>query len=350
MPGPRGNQPSSTGSNYNQMRSSKVYAPKKRKKLKYRKYRKSGLPAQKRVDNKQTAAINALSKKIYELELSKYGKVQQNFHKLERTLVPTNTKPLCFDLTDFTCVRNVITGGSVWQHNLNPPVNVSSASHWVRAENNNLYWNNNNDDQPDGGAYLAKMATYFVEIRGNVSLSNTRVRFDVISQKSDALIPNSQATDDANLPDTLQYMKHLADFGTPNRINPIYFKKYMTKTVYLNSSKLDRNTKGTTSNVMRFSFTIRPNKVCIQNETNPQVGGGAIVDDNDPSIIDQQDEIARGNFGPNNVPATQPLWCIISTDDSEDPDPLPPGQAAAKVEVRIHRRIVWADVLGSSAL
>jgi len=349
MPGPKGNQPSSTGSNYNQMRSSYAKAPKKMRPVKYRKYKKTGKPAQKRVDNKQTSAINALTKKVYDLELSKYGKVQQNFHKLERTLVPTNTKPLCFDLTDFTCVRNIISGGSVWQHGLNPPVNVSSASHWVRAQNDNYYHNNNNDDQPDGGAYLCKMATYFVEIKGNVNLSNTRVRFDVISQKSNSLLPNSQNTEDQTLPDTLQYMKHLADFGTPNRINPIYFKKYFSKVVYLNSSKLDRYTKGTTSNIMRFSFTIRPNKVCVQNETNPQVGGGIIADDNDPTIQEQQAEIARGNFGPNNVPSTQPLWCVISTDDSADPDPLPPGQNPHKVEIKIHRRVVWADALGSSS-
>ena len=350
MPGPRGNQPSSTGSNYNQMKSSKVKPPRKGKKLKFRKYKRSGMSGQKRVDNKQTAMINSLTKKVYELELSKYGKVQQNFHKLEKVLKPSNTKPLCFDLTDFTCVRNIINGGSVWQHNLNPPLNISTASHWVKAQSQNYYWNNNNDDQPDGGAYLAKLATYFVEVKGNLALSNTRVRFDVISQKPDALLPNSQSVIDQTLPDTLNDMKHLADFGTCNRINPVYFRKYFTKTVYINSTKLDRNTKGTTSNIMRFSFTIRPNKVCIQNETNPQVGGGIVADDNDPTIQDQQVEIDRGNFGPNNVPATQPLWCIISTDDTEDPDPLPPGQQAKNVEIRIHRRVVWADVLGSSAL
>jgi len=349
MPGAKGNQPSSTGSNYNQMRSSHATAPKKMRAVKYRKYKKTGKPAQKRVDNKQTSAINALAKKVYQLELSKYGKVQQNFHKLERTLVPTNVQPLCFDLTDFTCARNIVSGGAVWQHGLVPPVNVSPASYWIKAQSANYYWNNDNDDQPDGGAYLAKMATYFVEVIGNVALSNTRVRFDVISQKSNALLPNAQSIVDQNLPDTLNDMKHLAEFGTCNRINPTFFKKYFTKTVYLNSSKLDRARKGTTSNNIRFSFTIRPNKVCIQNETNPQVGGGIVADDTDPTIMDQQVEIDRGNFGPNNVPATQPLWCLISTDDPKDPDPLPPGQQPHKVEVRIHRRIVWADALGSSS-
>jgi len=344
------NQPSSTGSNYNQMKSSKVRAPKRGKLMKYRRYKKTGKPAQKRVDNKQTAMINSLTKKVYQLELSKYGKVQQNFHKLERALVPTNVQPLCLDLTDFTCVRNIIFGGSVWQHGLNPPINVSTASHWIKAQSANYYWNNNNDDQPDGGAYLAKMATYFVEVKGDVALSNTRVRFDVISQKPNAAFPNSQNTVDQFLPDTLSDMKHLAEFGTCNRINPTYFKKYFSKTIYLNSSKLDRNRKGTTSNNIRFSFTIRPNKVVTQNETNPQVGGGIVADDTDPTLHDQQTEIDRGNFGPNNAQVTTPLWCIISTDDPKDPDPLPPGQQPHRVEVRIHRRIVWADALGSSAL
>lgn len=340
------NQPSSTSSNYNQMQSSKIKPPSKRKSLKFRKYKKSGVSGQKMADNKQTAAINDLSKKVYSLEMSKYGKTQQNFHSLERNLVPINTKPLCFDLTDFTCIRPgdpEINGGSVWQHYLAPPVNVSTASHWKLEGATNLYWNNNNDDQPDGGAYLAKMATYYVEVRGNTFLSNTRVRFDVVSQKPDALIPNSLSTEDANLPDTLNYLKNLCEPHL-NRINPVYFKKYFSKVIFLNSSKT-ATTKGTTANVIRFSFTIRPNKVCIQNETNPQVGGGIVVDPDDPTLDNQQVEIARGNFGPNNVPATQPLWCIISTDDEGGSTP-----ATQAVQIKMSRRVVWCDQLGSAAL
>lgn len=344
------NQPQSTGSNYNQKSSSKAKAPKRGRKVKARKHKKTGVSGQKAYDNKQTAAINSLTKKVYSLEMSKYGKVQQNFHSLERTLRPTATKPLCFDLTDFTCVRPVlasappINGAIVYQHALVPPVNVSTASHWLPAQNDNLYWNNNNDDQPDGGAYLCKMVTYFVEVTGARFLSNTRVRFDVISQKPAGYLPNSQLADEAVLPDTLNFMKHLCEPHV-NRINPVYFKKYMTKTIFINSSKT-AGTKGTTANKMRFSFTLRPNKVCIQNETNPIVGGGIQYDpDLPPPSLAQQEEIDRGNFGPNNVPITQPLWCIISTDDGAGSDVGTEG-----VEIKISRRCVWADALGSSAL
>lgn len=342
------NQPFSSSSNRNVRNTARNAVPKKpSKKVEYRKHSKKGLPAQKMYDNKQTNAINKLQKQVYGLQMSKYGKTQQNFHTLSGTLglpahplLPNN--PMCLDLTDFTCQRGVINGGSVYR--LGVGTAIEQIANWERnaLALDNFYWENQNEDQPDTGAYLAMDATYFVEVSGGRALSNVRIRFDVIAQKPDAVIPSAATatTESLALPDTLVYMKSLCQPHL-NRINPSFFKKYMTKIIFINSDKQNLYNKGTTANKMRFSFTIKPNKLCIQNETNPQVGGGII--ENDTTLVqEQQEEYDRGNFGPLNVPATQPLWLLISTDDGNDDN--------LNVNIKISRRIRWKDTLGSSAV
>lgn len=342
-----GNQPQSTSSNRNvrSSASSKVPARKPRK-VKFRRQKKAGLSGQKMYDNKQTNAINKLQRQVYGLQMAKYGKTQQNFHQLTNMLgIPgkelTPDHPHCFDLTDFTCQRGPIIGGRVYRYD----GGVTEVANWERnaATLDNYYWENQNEDQPDGGAYLAMDATYYVEVKGGRALNNCRIRFDVISQKDSAVIPSAAtvgAVENLILPDTLGYLKSLAQPHL-NRINPSFFKKYFTKVVFINSSKTIQATKGTTANVMRFSFTIRPKKLCVQNETNPQVGGGAIVDET-TQIIGEQAEYERGNFGPLNTPSTQPLWMVISSDDGAIDN--------ENVNISISRRIRWKDALGSSAV
>ncbi|AXH79056.1 MAG: hypothetical protein [Circular genetic element sp.] len=329
------NQPSSTSSNHNQSRQASTKIPSRNKKAPKAKVPKVARKA--KVDNKQSAIINKLSKQVYSLQMSKYGKVQQNYHTLRTRLIPTNTAPLCLDLTDFTCARpdgpQSGSGAQVFQHNGsgNPPVSEWSIQPYV----DNFYWSRQNKDQPDTGSYLAMNCTYFVEVKGVNSLDNTRVRFDIVSQKPEGILPTGGPAFEANvLPQTLGYMKHLAEpmGSTSNRINPTYFKKYMSKTVFINSAPANiSGVHPTTANIMRFSFKLKPNKLCTQNQTNPSVGN-----------LDAQPEVLLGNFGPNQVHPCQPLWLIVSCDDQ---DAL--GDA---VSVDISRRIVWRDTIGSGLL
>lgn len=336
----RGNQPSSTGNNNNWKKSNQMSVPKRNKKAKFTKPRPQAKKNQK--DNQQSALINKLSKQVYSLQMSKYGKVQQNMHVLRSRLIVTNTTPCCLDLTDFTCARPgdpaAPEGARIYQHSSGAA--AEPITQWSTVPfNNNYYWQEQNNDQPDTGAYLAMSATYFVEITGINALDNTRVRFDVISQKPDAIVPKlpgpGQPLMVQCLPDTLQYFKHLAEptsNTTANRINPVYFRKYFSKTVYINSQPA--NVSGvhpTTANTMRFSFKIKPNKVCSQRMTNPIVGG-----------LDPTAEVALGNFGPQNVHPSQPLWLIISSDDS--------SSLGDAVGVSISRRVVWRDSIGSADL
>lgn len=340
-----GNQPQNTSSNHNTRRPSRA-VPKKAKSLRFQKYKKTGISAAKRVDNKQTAAINSLSKQVYSLQMSKYGKVQQNYHNMVEVIKPSGTQPLCFDMTDFTCERAGLgtAGGVVYQYN---SPSVDQITHWHRnnVALSNFYWENQNQDAPDTGSYLAMDATYFFEIRGNRSLTDTRIRIDIVAQKPGAILPDGGLqlpVSDLVLPNTLGYFKHLTR-PYLNRINPSFFKKYLTKIVYINSAKTDPNVKGTTGNNMRFSLRIKPNKLCIQNETNPIIIGGVFQDQEDPSALPAvQEEYAQGNFGPLNVPIEQPLWCLISSDD--------PAGGPSDVEVLVSRRIRWRDSVGSAAI
>lgn len=336
---PRGNQPMSSAGNTNVRTKASNYKPRKGKSVAFRKYKKTGVDGQKKVDNEQTAQINKLTKQVYNLQMSKFGNTQQNYHSLAEQISPAGTKPICFDMNDYTCERGSVMGGLVYQHD--GTAIPSEITHWIRnASGQNFYWNNQNEDQPDGGAYLAMDATYFFSIKGNRSLSDTRIRFDLIVQKEGVSLPSfaTSPTESQSLPDTLGSFKHLCD-PYQNRINPTYFKKIMTKIVYINSSKTNAYVKGTTGNRMRFSVNIKPNRVMIQNETNPQVGGGVVAFDSGGT--GEQSEYDRGNFGPLNVPVTQPLWCIISTDDASGGD---------QVLVEVSRRIRWKDSLGSGAL
>lgn len=364
MPGAKGNQPPSSGSNHNQSKYAKDTRPKHNKPVKYRKYKKTGKEHQKSVDNAQTKMINKLSKQVYKLQMASYGKVQQNYHLLnsdagENALYVNEDRPCCLDLTDFTCERGPVVAGIPAQDGANvfsiggPALAPSRVATWIPKPDHpvygeNLYWSHQNQDQPDTGAYLAMSATYFVEVQGVPFCDNTRVRFDIISQKPNAILPAEKIQTPSTplpkvLPDTLRYLTSCAD-PTKNRINPTYFRKYMSKTIFLNSSKTD-DTKGTTANIMRFSFKVTPNKLCVQSLTNPQVGGGIVINETPPPTDQEQDEYTRGNFGPRNVPITQPLWLLISS-DAVGGSPPPPN----RIQVSLSRRIVWRDHLGSSNL
>lgn len=349
MPSARGNQPNSTGSNHNQSKYATSKPPKRNKKAPMRKPPKR---LQKhKMDNQQSKLINKLSKQVYKLQMATYGSVQQNFHSTNREIIPTASYPACVDLTDFTSQRRIAgqvvsNGCRVWQATQGPP-GYAAVSYWQpsTAVQNNLYWKAQNQDAPDTGKYLAMSATYFIDVEGLPNLDNTRVRFDVIAQKADANIPQVLVGGSPDIPRVLPFtLGELSNLAEPhlNRINPVYFHKYFSKTLFFNSSKTNQNTKGTTGNIQRFSFKIRPNKIMQQKESNPLINNVPVVNV-DTGDIELQDEESHGNFGPLNVSPNQPLWLVISTDDQT-------AITGDQVVVRMSRRVVYRDHVGSANL
>lgn len=321
---PGGNQPISTSSNQNMPRDQQLKPPKKNKPVKRSKYGK-------KQDKSQNAMIDKLSKQVYRLQMASYGKPQQNLQVLQAPLIPIARAPICFDLTDFTSYRGTnSTGCGIYQ--VNQTGGVDNINAFTTAHlNTNIYWSGNNKDSPDTGAYLAQSCTYFIEVLGRDTLDNTRVRFDIISARPGATLGADGTLITRALPETLPNLLNLADPSLGYRINPTYFKKYFSKTIFINSSKTAEQ-KGTTANIMRFSFQLKPNKVVLQRVTNP-----AVQDANNPT-----GEEASGSYGPWNVGTTQPLWIIISTDDATSLDD--------QVIVNISRRVNWRDMIGNSSI
>lgn len=340
-PPARGNQPMMSGGNSGSD-PSKSGTNKNKVPRKYKKIKSSGKG--KKTDKKQNSMINSLSRDIYKLKMSQFGSVQINYHRLTAVLTPIDTKPLCLDLTDFSCTRVSalgvnIPGADVFQAAATGTTVSSGIAHWgITGTNvlNNIYWNKVNADGPDTGKYLAMKMTYFISVTGDRNLDNTRIRFDVVSQRPGTVttqLTPLPANAPLVLPFTLGYFRQLVG-GIDNRISSQHFKKYYSKTIYINSVPSGTgDVHGTTGNTQNFSFTFTPNKLCVQNVTNPVFTPG------NQSTAD----IGLGQWGPNNVPFTQPLWLIISTDDKV-------ATVGDAVNIKIARKIVFRDHIGSAAI
>jgi len=183
--------------------------------------------------------------------------------------------------------------------------------------------------QVDTGKYLPVEANYTIRVEGLQSLDNTRVRIQVFQAKASTLIPGTSTSDVLVLPTGLKHLGNLAD-PTINRLNPVFMREYkkLGRTMFINSTKTDDQTKGTTGNIFYHRFTIHPKKMKFQGETLPNTP-------NDPQAAPRD-----GQFGPLQISPDSPLWMIISTDDIT-------GAIGDAVSVRVSRRVVWRDPLGS---
>lgn len=321
-------QPMSTANNDNQSKYNTKKAPKRynKIKLKHKKYDK------KKLDNTQSAIINSLQKKVYQLQMDKFGPFQQALQRALQAFSPSATQPICFNLVDFTAqAPNSPTGAQIWQHSGGSNTPITYFSHDPLLANN-LYWKDQNQDiVGDGGRYYAHSATYFIQVKGNRNLKDTRIRFDMVAQKPESILQAQVSASPALLlPNSLGELKHLAE-PIKNRINPVYFKKYYSKTLCINSKPAsDSDIHPTTNNLMRFSFKIRPKRVITNKITSPVTG----TDANVPAL-----PTGVTSYGPGQMSVTNPLWMIVSTDDASGGD---------RVEIEVSRRVCWRDTLGSA--
>jgi len=286
---------------------------------------------------KNAVSVYTLAKQVKALKMSQHGSMQRNMQNLVVDyLVPTANTPLLLDTTDFSCYRSV-PGGLVAQgcqvYQNDGLGNILPASGFnVQDWFGNPYWERQNTDICDTGKYLPVWAKYTIRVEGDRSLDNTRIRFDLFSARAKAVIPGAGVAPASNviLPSGLV---HMADMANPtlNRLNPTYFKKYKTHTMFINSTKTDPATKGTTGNIKYYSFTIRPKKMKYQGVSQPD------------NPQDTEIEIADGNFGPLNVPIDSPLWLMVSTDDLT-------AALSDRVKININRECKWRDAQGSAYL
>lgn len=286
---------------------------------------------------KNAYKIADLKRDVMFLKKARHGSIQQNM-QTSNSMVPTSSYPLLTDLTDFSCFRDATSeppvparqGCLFYQYT---PAGLSAAGPYnIQNFLGNPYWQNQNIDQVDTGKYLPVMARYTIRVEGLPSLDNTRVRIQVFQAKASTLVPATNTADALVLPTGLQYLNDLAD-PTINRLNPIFHKEYrrLGKTMFINSTKTDDQTKGTSGNIFYHTFTIRPKKMKYQAETLPDTP-------NDPA-----DSPRDGQFGPLQISPNSPLWMIISTDDRT-------GAIGDSVSVRVSRRVMWRDSIGSAKI
>ncbi len=284
---------------------------------------------------KNAYKIDDLKKDVAYLKRARHGALQQNSQNSTVTMVPTADYPIITDLTDFTCYRDALvqppvparTGCRFYQWSVAGL--VSAGNYSVQDYVGNPYWANQNYDQVDTGKYLPVSAHYTVRVEGRPSLDNTRVRIQVFQARASTIIPPSNQNDLLTLPNSLVHLANMAD-PTINKLNPIFFKEYkkLGKWMFINSTKTDGDTKGTTGNIFYHKFSIHPKKPKYQAVTLPNTP-------NDPAI-----EPGDGQFGPLQCSPDSPLWMLISTDDGS-------ALSGDQVTVRVSRRVVWRDAIGS---
>jgi len=250
-------------------------------------------------------AVNRLSRKIESVRMAAYGSIQRNFVKFADIMTVSETRPILWDIMDFSKEESASNiGGLVYQQDAAGA--VAGATHWQVPPTlaTNPFHDGYNNDSVGSGKYLAISATTVIKLEGRPNLSNARVRVQVFGVKATQLVPNTSTAplDNMILPSAMSNFHHMATPTFGNYLPSNRFKTYVDKWCYLNSSKTNADIKGTSANTKYIRFTIKPQggKLCIQQFTLPNIQGNQNVDD----------------FGPTNIPLGQPLWCLISCDDS----------------------------------
>ena len=279
---------------------------------------------------------------------SRWGQIQKNFHTSD-PLIPTAAAPICFDATNFTCVRSsaggtiVDQGCKIYQVSATG-TGVVQAGVWNISPdiNQNPFWWGNSAQIPDGGVYKPVSATYSLELRGKPSLDDTYIDIYLLAHRP-GKITLSQGVVGRIMPTALQFMKRISQMD--NAINWKFFKKYYHKRVYINSQTYinsatppsgvtSQGMTSTTGNTKTVKFTIHPKKPRTQLTSWPEVPGRTL----DPSTAptppagDLQDGIWYGQ----NAPITEPLWCVISCNDQS-------ALFGDAVYCKMSREVVWRD-------
>lgn len=313
-------------------------------------------------------AVNKLTSDVYKLKMSQYGSLQRNFQvqsTISKPLIPTAARPCLFDASDFTCRRDPNAdnlGAELYQNNL---VGIlTSAPLWdVSPLGSNIYWTNVNEDRVDTGKYFMDYAKYSLKIEGAPTLDNTTVLIQAFTQKAKPLGSLLPGQPSLRLPDALGQLNDMAS-PSLNRLNKQYFKLHWQKKFFINSSKA-AVTKGTSHNIFRWSFTLRPKKVRHQLITSPNLPPAppdplpdqAIIDavndhlDEDSHSSDHVDLPAAdppadeaGDFSPFNSAVDEPYWILISTDDINATTP------SDAVHIEMSRICQWRDAYGDAAI
>jgi hypothetical protein len=261
-------------------------------------------------------------------------------------------------------------------------VKAQSATH----ANANPFWDIDQVDLVNGKPYKPLSGTYKFEIRGRPVAANTYVTFTLFSQKSNTNDLATDRRDQLGvtaMPIALEHLRNMDD--NTNMFNPKYFKVYFKKTIFLNSQRAGsvhptdnwqtegQTTRdddviieeeptgtdpapgtpggetsttvpphpstnavqseylrsqttgvGTTSNIRKFSFTVKPKSAYVPKfgqmlgnhmQVSMKAASSYDRDARTQSYQSPTGELDGGNYGVQAIDTPKPLWLMISTSD-----------------------------------
>lgn len=284
------------------------------------------LTVKKRIPLARKSTAMANKRAIRSLSMRMYGSLQCSLVKNVEVLKCDTLHPLLFDLSDATQVtlNPPAQGGRIWQRLFTPAGTVSMVSAFQTPPTvaTNPFINRWANDRPGSGKYLLEHSTVCIELEGRPNLTNTRVRIQVFRAKGSALVPNvaTAPTDSLILPEAMIHFKHMADVSAnPNLLPRKYFTTVYDKWVVISSAPANTplspgpgtvSKHPTTLNKKYVRFSIKRKQLVKQSISYP------VVQDVSPAT--PVPELPGGFYGPKNRSISQPLWCLISCDDSED--------------------------------
>jgi len=180
-------------------------------------------------------------------------------------------------------------------------------------------WYPKNRDIPDSGKYYAQSSTYRIEVGCRQA---TRVSIIFFTQKNMSIPTSSLSQRNLILPEALDGLNNMASGNYLPRSGFKIYKQYI---------KIIDPTRNQSSTVNTFFFDFNHNKLMNQFYTLP-------------GTTDTQQPYPLTGWNYKNIPALQPLWCLISSNQGGEP-----GDTATTtpVYVDVTRTVKWRDPIGA---
>lgn len=317
------------------------YGARRHSKAKRRPSRYASVPrvrVSKAIPLARKSSVDTNRRMLERLKMSQYGSIQKCCVVATEILIPTSRKPLLMDLSDFTRETlapeyDAANGG--WIYTLDNAGALEQFAKWevppLAQVSSNPFMAFNNDIV-DGGKYLALSNYMTFRVEGRPNVSNVRVRFQVFTQKMNAVYNTDSTATDFALPDALIHMKNLATFTSGVFLPKKFFNVKYDKTIFLNSSSVaDEGQHGTTPNVKYVNIPWTPpgGKLVRQKFTAP-------INNVNSATLPEPD---RGYFGPDVRNPGELEWLLISTDDS--------SLTTASIQITAKSLRCWRDAQGS---
>jgi len=272
--------------------------------------------------------IVSLQRKIATINNKAKGSIQRNLQTIDEFVTPTSGYPVLFDISNMVYGQQY--GCPIYQEQLLGQVQPVARfmAYDPGGDSQTQFWTPNNTDvcnDTHSGRYYPKSASMRFQFSGNPSLDDCRIKIQIFKMKRGAVRPRTGMTPETTnqslaLPSAIN---GLAGMCTDNFLNPTFFKKLYEKNLYLNSA-------GDLPETTTQTNTTGNSKFCTINWKFPR-------------NFRMNQTTTGQNYSAENVPYTQPFWCLVSTNDQL-------ATLSDAVNMKLTRMVEWRDEIGSASL